>query len=187
MKIQSKKKSKAPVVVLIVAIVLLVCGATCWYLSANNIFPFNSPKDQSAQNDSSPQTNDADTNNKQNTNDSNSQTTDQTNNTQDTGPNKNIQNDRPSSGATLNVWVTSKNVVDGVLRIRVQIDQNVSAGTCELSIGSYSQTVPIAFEPQSASCQGFDVPVANYSGNDFTILVKSGEKSGSVEGVINGN
>ena len=99
---------------------------------------------------------------------------------------KGITHDRPSTGDTLSVWVTTKNVVDGVLRVRVQIDQNIGSGTCELVINDYSVSVPTVFEPQSASCQGFDVPIGSYTGNNFTVTVRSGNKTGSTAGVING-
>ncbi|MCL2037456.1 hypothetical protein FWG95_00375 [Candidatus Saccharibacteria bacterium] len=97
-------------------------------------------------------------------------------------PDKNVQTDRPATGETLNVWITSKDIINGTLRIRVQIDQNISGGTCTLAIGSYTTSVPVAFEPQSASCQGFDVLTSAYSGNSFTITVQDGNKSGSVKG-----
>jgi len=99
---------------------------------------------------------------------------------------KNVVHDKTPTGETLGVWVTSKSVSGGMLRIRVQIDQNISSGTCALTIGGYSKEVPVIAEPQSASCQGFDVPVGEYSGNSFVITVKSGGKSGSVSGVVDG-
>ena len=97
---------------------------------------------------------------------------------------KDVTVDKPPSGETLSVWITSKNVINGTLQIRVQIGQNISSGTCTLTIGSYSTSVPVAFEPQSASCQGFDVPVSAYSGGSFTVTVQDGDKSGSVTGVL---
>jgi len=99
---------------------------------------------------------------------------------------KNVVHDKTPTGETLGVWVTSKSVSGGMLRIRVQIDQNISSGTCYLTIGGYSTTAPVVAEPQSASCQGFDVPTRDYSGNSFVITVKSGSKTGSVSGVLNG-
>jgi flagellar basal body-associated protein FliL len=99
-------------------------------------------------------------------------------------PEKDVNRDTPPTGETLGVWVTSKNIVNGTLQIRVQIDQNIGSGTCTLTIGSYSTSVPVAPEPQSASCQGFDVPTDAYSGSNFTITVKDGDKTGSVTGAI---
>ena len=93
--------------------------------------------------------------------------------------------DRPQIGESLSVWVTSKDVVDGILRIRIQIDQNIGSGTCELVIGEYSVSVPISFEPQSASCQGFDVPVGKFAEKTFAVTVRSGDRNGIVTGVIN--
>lgn len=103
-----------------------------------------------------------------------------------TEPDKGVQHDTPSTGDTLNVWTTISSVSGGTLLIRVQIDQNISGGTCELTISSYKKSVPVVAQPQSASCDGFDVPTSAYSGDEFSVVVKSGDKSGSTKGKING-
>ncbi len=67
----------------------------------------------------------------------------------------------------------------------MQIDQNISTGTCRLQIGRYVEEVEVMMEPQSASCNGFNVPVENYKGNEILIEVTSGSKSGKTEMKIN--
>lgn len=96
-----------------------------------------------------------------------------------------VQQETPT-GDTLGMWVTSKNIVNGTLQIRVQIDQVISSGTCSIEIGDYSASAAVVSEPQGASCEGFDVPTKSYSGDSYTITVKSGDKSGSVTGAIDG-
>jgi cytoskeletal protein RodZ len=173
MKFKKKKsRSRKKIAIAVILVVVLALGGY-GYWTWLTIPPHNTnDKNNSKENDNKKS---KDKSNEQSTNQSDQSTIESE---------KNVTNDRSASGETLSVWVTSKNIVSGILQIRVQIDQNISNGTCTLTIGSYSTSVPVAFEPQSASCQGFDVSTSAYSGNSFTITVQDGNKSGSVTGAI---
>jgi hypothetical protein len=53
--------------------------------------------------------------------------------------------------------ITSIATADLVLRIRTSINKLGATGTCTLTIGDYTETVKIAADPQSSTCEGFDV------------------------------
>jgi cytoskeletal protein RodZ len=178
MKIKKKKSVSILKVVVVPLVLVLALGAGCYWAwltthPANDNKPTSTDKsnvsDQAADKSTNQQT-DSESNNQ-----SDSSTTE---------PEKEIINDQPTTGQDLSVWVTSQQIVGGTLQIRVQIDQNISSGTCTLTIGNYSTSVPVAFEPQSASCQGFDVPTSAYSDKNFVIKVESGDKTGSTSGAI---
>ncbi len=186
MKIKQRKKSHAPLIIAIVVIFVLAGGATFWYFHENNNAFLNNKSNQQTD------TNKTDDSNSNDTDTTTDNTTDSSSNEDKptdsiVEPDKNVQTDKPPTSSTLNVWVTSQSISNNTLHLRVQIGQNISSGTCTLVIGNYSTSVPVAFEPQSASCQGFDIPTNAYSGDNFTISVKSGNKSGSVKGSLGAN
>ena len=99
--------------------------------------------------------------------------------------------DNPNMADELSGAVTYAGVSGDTLMIRVNIDQYLDSGKCELNLvkgGSmvYSSTAEIMGGPSTASCAGFDVSAAGLSG-PYEILVKmeSAGKKGTIRGEVN--
>ncbi|MDO4612105.1 MAG: hypothetical protein Q4B29_01430 [Candidatus Saccharibacteria bacterium] len=95
----------------------------------------------------------------------------------------------PNKGSDLTGVVSYAAVLDGILRIRVNIDQFVTEGSCELSLvrdgkSIYNASALMTDAVSTATCEGFDVPVANLSTGKVQIVINL--KAGSKTGVING-
>ena len=97
----------------------------------------------------------------------------------------------PNDAETLSGVVTYAGVSNDVLMIRVNIDQYLESGECELTLlrgGSsiYNSTAEIVGGPSTASCDGFDVPVSGLGGGatEININLKSGERSGVIHGEV---
>jgi hypothetical protein len=91
-----------------------------------------------------------------------------------------LQND--SAGVNqggLTAYITAKNVVDGQLQIRVLIEQYLSSGDCQITIGNFDSQVSVIQNPSSSSCAGWDIPLAQLgSGRQaITISITSDDKS----------
>jgi cytoskeletal protein RodZ len=106
---------------------------------------------------------------------------------QSTDANGNDNSNTAASSDKLNIEITHNAINSGKLVLRVNIAQLVNTGTCTLTIGNYTATAEVIADPQSSTCQGFDVPTTDFSGKDFKITVKSGDLTGEVKGVINEN
>lgn len=89
--------------------------------------------------------------------------------------------------------ITYAGVSDGVLVVRVNIDQYLSGGSCALALAQdgaslYEETVKVVDLAATSTCEGFNVPVTkiNRSGEvGIRIMVTSGEKSGIIESEVN--
>ena len=89
--------------------------------------------------------------------------------------------------------ITYAGVNDGVLVVRVNIDQYLTGGSCALVLAQdgaslYSETVKVVDSVATSTCEGFNVPVGKVNGNGkvgIRIMVESGGKSGIIEGEVN--
>lgn len=104
---------------------------------------------------------------------------------------KQYEGEDPNKGDGLTGNITSTSVRDGVLRIRVNINQYVTSGNCELTIlkdgnNVYSATAEVMGMASTATCQGFDVPVAEIGGGLVKILINinAGGKTGAISGEV---
>lgn len=85
--------------------------------------------------------------------------------------------------------VTYAGVNGDNLMIRVNIDQYLESGNCELSLVrngvAYSDTANIVGSAATATCEGFNVPVSGLGG-DYEIVIKinSGDKTGTINGKV---
>lgn len=78
------------------------------------------------------------------------------------------------------------------LMVRVNIDQYAGNGTCELTLkqnGSelYRATASIADVVSTATCEGFDVPLAEISATgemDIVVKISASGKSGTINGKV---
>lgn len=98
----------------------------------------------------------------------------------------------PNSWEGLTGVVSSANVMNGVLRVRVNIDQYLESGTCELILMNggtavYNEMAEIVGGASNGECRGFDVKVDGLPSGMMQIMVrlsaegKSGEITGEVE------
>ena len=97
--------------------------------------------------------------------------------------------DDPNGADSLSGVVTYAGVNGNNLIIRVNIDQYLSGGQCNLSIvrdGStlYSSTASIVNNASTATCEGFDVPVFELGSGEVTVLINltSGDRNGTIRG-----
>ena len=85
--------------------------------------------------------------------------------------------------------VTYAVVTDGVLKIRINIDQYLGGGRCNMSlirdgVNIYNMSANISALVSTSTCDGFDVPVPSIGNGDYDIVVNL-EAEGKI-GVING-
>ena len=100
----------------------------------------------------------------------------------------------PNSNEYLTGAVTHAKVSGDKVIIRVNIDQYLSGGTCELRIknnGSevYSDSASIIDSASTSTCEGFNVPLDSVPAGylDILITLNSGEKTGSINGMVEVN
>lgn len=85
--------------------------------------------------------------------------------------------------------VTYAGVNGDNLMIRVNIDQYLESGSCELSLMqngvAYSDVANIVGSAATATCEGFNVSVSGLGG-DYEIVIKisSGDKTGTINGKV---
>ena len=96
----------------------------------------------------------------------------------------------PNEGGDLTGVVTYAGVNGGNLMIRVNIDQYLNGGSCELSLMQdsvvYSDTVNIVSSAATATCEGFNVPINGLEKGNYKIVIKisSGGKVGTINGEV---
>ena len=99
--------------------------------------------------------------------------------------------DNPNKEDDLTGVVTYADIVDGVLMIRVNIDQFLSQGTCKLvlekdGVAQYEEIARITDSAATATCEGFNVSAGTLEGGNYKIIIKleSGEKKGIINGEV---
>lgn len=97
----------------------------------------------------------------------------------------------PNKSETLTGLITYADVVNGELVIRVNIDQFLQSGNCNLNmtrngVTYYSQSVGITESVTTSTCDGFKIPASELpSGNlQVEINLESEGKSGKIEGRV---
>lgn len=96
--------------------------------------------------------------------------------------------DNPNNSDGLWGVVNYSQVVDGVLSIRVTIDQQLTSGVCSLHLTNGTRTitkeVAIAANPSSSTCKGFDIPSSELEKGVWNIRVNidSDGKQGTITG-----
>lgn len=98
----------------------------------------------------------------------------------------------PNTFDELTGVVTYASVVDGKLMIRVNIDQYLTEGTCDLTLSRggammYSDTTNIVSGASTATCQGFDIATAGLGEGNMQININltANGKSGVIRGEAN--
>ena len=95
----------------------------------------------------------------------------------------------PNNAETISGVMTYVGVSGDKLMIRVNIDQYLNGGNCELSIERngvvlYSEVASVMGSASTATCEGFDVPISELGNGDVDIVinVQSGDKNGTISG-----
>ena len=104
-----------------------------------------------------------------------------------------IQNEGedPNQLESLTGNLTTNRVSNGKLILRVNINQYLSTGICNLTLTSGSntitKTVNIVAVASTSTCEGFDVPVSELSSGawQISINIQSGDKTGTITGEQN--
>ena len=99
------------------------------------------------------------------------------------------EGDDPNNAEAISGAMTYVGVSGDKLMIRVNIDQYLNGGNCELSIERngvvlYSEVASVIGSASTATCEGFDVPISELGngGVDIVINVQSGNKNGTISG-----
>ena len=102
------------------------------------------------------------------------------------------EGENPNTGKGITGVITYAGVNDETLMVRVNIDQYLTGGNCELALlqeGAllYSEKVRVADSVATATCEGFNVATAEIGSSgviNIRIMVTSGDKSGIIEGEV---
>ena len=100
------------------------------------------------------------------------------------------EGDNPNEAEELTGVVTYAAVKGDNLMIRVNIDQYLDGGSCELSLNQggvkYSDIANIS-SVTTATCEGFNVPVSELGSGNYQIIIKlsSDGKTGTIKGEVN--
>ena len=96
----------------------------------------------------------------------------------------------PNEEENLTGVMTYAGVSGDYLLIRVNIDQYLDSGSCELNLVQggvvYSGIAGVVSSASTATCEGFNVPVGNLSAGNYQIVIKidSNGKTGVIEGEV---
>ena len=88
--------------------------------------------------------------------------------------------------------MTYAGVNDGVLMVRVNIDQYISGGSCNLVLRRggadvYGATAEIVASVATSTCDGFEVPVSSVGAGSYEVVINlnSNGKAGTIRGEVN--
>lgn len=102
------------------------------------------------------------------------------------------EGDDPNLKEELSGSVTYAGKIDNKITIRLNIDQYLNNGNCELHLMNngaevYGDTTRIIGSASTATCEGFDIPATNIGNGKYDIVINifSGEKKGTIKGEIN--
>ena len=97
----------------------------------------------------------------------------------------------PNKSENLTGLITYADVVNDELVVRVNIDQFLQSGNCNLTMNRngvtyYSQSVAIQESVTTSTCDGYKIPVGDLSKGDFQIEIdlESEGKSGKIVGRV---
>lgn len=105
---------------------------------------------------------------------------------------KQYEGDLPNSKSSITGVINYKSVIDGVLQIRVTIDQSISSGTCTLKLSRVSSDMVVTRQantvsnPSSSTCEGFSVPVSELGQGewDISVNVEGDSKTGVIKDTV---
>ena len=99
--------------------------------------------------------------------------------------------DSPNKSETLTGMITYANVVDGELVMRINIDQLLQSGNCNLTMSRngityYTQSVAIQESVTTSTCDGYKIPVSELPKGNLSveIMLDSDGKTGKITGKV---
>ena len=101
------------------------------------------------------------------------------------------EGENPNQKSTITGAITYASKNGDKLTIRVNIDQYLATGNCNLVLSQnstdiYGASAAIIDSAATSTCEGFDIPAANLSGKYLiTIKLVSGDKTGQITKEIN--
>ena len=88
--------------------------------------------------------------------------------------------------------LTMSEVTGEILHIRLNIDQYLSSGTCNLTLTSsygttFTDNANIVPSPSTSTCEGFDIATSDLASGTWAINIdlESGGKTGTITGEVN--
>ncbi|MBR2767267.1 hypothetical protein IKD67_04280 [Candidatus Saccharibacteria bacterium] len=104
---------------------------------------------------------------------------------------KQYEGEDPNKAEELTGVITYAGINEGVLMIRVNVDQFLSEGNCALSLMRngdviYSVDAKIIAEVSTSTCDGFSVPISGLGSGatDIVIKLSAGGKTGTIRGEV---
>lgn len=101
------------------------------------------------------------------------------------------EGESPNKSETLTGIITYADIIDNDLVIRVNIDQFLSGGNCNLTMNRngvtyYTQTASIQESVTTSTCDGYNIPVSELPKGDFSVEINldSDGKSGKITGRV---
>lgn len=98
----------------------------------------------------------------------------------------------PNESESLTGVITYAGATSTNLIIRVNIDQYISGGTCNLSLSQggsvvYTASANLIADVSTSTCEGFTVPLSNLNPGYYSIKIDltSSDKTGVIEGEVN--
>lgn len=188
MKIQSKKISKTPLILVVIAVVLLVASILSYvYIFNGSIFGwsnhYTTSNDTPATNLDMPTDEQIKAGNdikKGNLNESKNNKGTPSGSVGQSGDNK----------ESVEVTITAANQNSGTLQIRTQISKVVNTGQCTIRLTKSGKTVTKTADIQSlastSTCKGFDIPVSELSAGSWNAILtyESATLSGTASTII---
>ena len=99
--------------------------------------------------------------------------------------------ENPNENEGLTGAITYLGVSGNDLVVRVNIDQYLTGGSCEINVVRgggvlHTELVPIINSAATSTCQGFNVPVSGLGAGKVQVIINmiSGEKTGMVSGEV---
>ena len=99
------------------------------------------------------------------------------------------EGDDPNKSEELTGVVTYAGVNDGVLMVRVNIDQYITEGVCDLTLERsgdtiYNSIVSLIGDVSASTCEGFDIPVGGLGGGKTNIIINlnADGRTGTIRG-----
>lgn len=186
MKIQKNKPTnkKKPIIIILIALVVVFTAGLVFSYSQNWLpFKKNSTTDTSNVGEEDSTSLKSESNNKEDLSPPTIISEDPTKKTP-------TQHDGDNPNNSDGLWgvVNYSQVVDGVLSIRVTIDQQLTSGVCSLHLTNGTRTitkeVAIAANPSSSTCKGFDIPSDDLEKGvwNIKININSDSKQGTITG-----
>ena len=186
----NKRKRSKKWIYWVVVLVLVVVAGVVAYLVWNNYFANKSDNTTEPETTSKEETPEKTSDTKKPDTD-NTGTEDYTEPEQEKEKVLTYEGGDPNKAEELTGALTFASVEGDYLLLRVNIDQYLNSGTCQLSLSQnggivYSESANITSAASTATCEGFNVPLSALGTGDFEVVVHldSAGKSGFIRGRV---